>query len=201
MATWNGSFQVIPAGTDTPTQGDDEIRNTRAAIEERMKNEHTTYSGDPTGGAANLDWLHKPGSAVSFYQNSAPTTRINGQALVNGILWYDTTNKQLKIYSGGSWLPCSGVLSKVILIGDWNMDLTTSVTVAFSDSYTQIQSISLLIRDDAGTTLIPGVGDAYIASFSGTTITLTRIVTGIFDSPNYDATSYNRGWVTINYTP
>lgn len=104
MATWNGPFQSVPAGTDTPTLGDDEIRNTRAAVEERMKNEHTTYSGDSTGGGATSDWLHKPGSAVPFYQASAPTTRLSGVGLIEGLLWWDTTNNRLKIRAGGSFV-------------------------------------------------------------------------------------------------
>ena len=104
MATWNANFQGVPANTDTPTLGDDEIRATRSAIEERMKNEHLTYSGDSTLGAATSDWLHKPGSAVPFYQTTEPATRLSGVALINGLLWYDTTTNRLKIRVGGSFV-------------------------------------------------------------------------------------------------
>jgi hypothetical protein len=73
-----------------------------------MKNEHTTYSGDSTGGAATSDWLHKPGSAVPFYQASAPATRLSGVALIDGMAWYDTTNAVFNIRVGGTWTAVVG---------------------------------------------------------------------------------------------
>ena len=110
MATWNAVFAAAPVQTDTPTRGDDEIRNTRVAIEERMNNEHTTYTGDATLGAEAKDWLHKAGSAVAFHAATAsePTQRLNGETLTDGQLWYDSTAGILKVYSGGSWVSISG---------------------------------------------------------------------------------------------
>ncbi len=106
------------------------------------------------------------------------------------------------------------ILTKVIEIGDWNMDSTPSVNVAHGLSdQSKIRSVSVLIRSDSGgnTSIISnscvnditGIGGSqeawvYYANTS-TNIGLARRTGGIFDGPSYDSTSYNRGWVTIQY--
>jgi len=105
MATWNSSFQQTPKPTDSPTQGDDTIRGLAVAIEERMKNEHTTYSGDSTLGVNTADWLHKAGSAVAFYQADEPTERLSGEYLVQGMLWFNSTSGVLYVCTTGGASP------------------------------------------------------------------------------------------------
>jgi hypothetical protein len=201
MATWNANFQTVPTGADTPTMGDDEVRNTRIAIEERMRNEHTTFTSDGTGGVTNADWLHKAGSGVAFYQASAPTTRTNGVAsLIDGLLWYDTTNKMFKVRSGGSWIEALGFLMKTINMGDWNMDSTGSISVAHGCTWTKIIGFQFLIRDD-GDTLRTFRGDGvWVDYIDMINVYLSRLAGGAFDNTSYDSTGYNRGWITILYT-
>lgn len=106
MATWNGSFLQIPKKTDSPNFGDDEIRDLREAIQERIKNEHLTYYADSTNGTASKDWLHRPGSAVAFYGTYAgtlPSARPNGEALVAGILCYDVSTQAFYVWNGSAW--------------------------------------------------------------------------------------------------
>lgn len=116
MATWNSSFQQTPKPTDSPTQGDDTIRGLAAAVEERIKNEHTTYSGDSTNGTNTKDWLHKAGSAVVFIQAAAPSVRLSGEALVDGMLWYDTDTGVMSVYSSG-WTAVAAQIRHITIQG------------------------------------------------------------------------------------
>jgi len=101
--------------------------------------------------------------------------------------------------------------TKIIDIGDWDMDANafTNFAHGMSSNYTKIRSISVVIRNDdsskymllnqfydhADATLVGG-GIYY---WDSTNIYLYRRTGGIFDSTEYNATSYNRGYVTIEY--
>jgi len=96
---------------------------------------------------------------------------------------------------------------KVLEIGDWDMDGTASVAVAHSISSAigKIRRVSVTIRDDAGSV----ERDLTNANSSGvvngainwdvTNVNLTRTASGTFDSVSYNATTYNRGFITIEY--
>jgi hypothetical protein len=117
MATWNANFRSNPLSSDTPTRGDDEIQATRQATDERMKNEHTTYLSDGTNGTAAKDWLHKPGSAVAFYQSSAPTTKLSGEALEDGMIWIDSDDGIVYIRHGSAWVGANREIARVSIQG------------------------------------------------------------------------------------
>ncbi len=98
------------------------------------------------------------------------------------------------------------VRKRIIEIGDWDMNSTLSVNIAHGLTMSKIRNVHALIRNDADTkyTMFPG----YIAtsgnfidkiSLSSTEITLFRAPSSEFDSTDYDATSFNRGWITIEY--
>jgi len=98
--------------------------------------------------------------------------------------------------------------TKVIDIGDWNMDITGSVTIAHDlADIDNIRSVSVIIRHDNGT-LIYDIGQATISTSPAGAIqaigaggvTVSRQAGGFFDTTNFDATSFNRGWLTIQYT-
>ncbi len=100
-----------------------------------------------------------------------------------------------------------GFKRKIVNIGDWDMDASTSVTVAHGLTLSKIRNVAVMIVDDAGTTnyLLPaissvdGIAQAFILGTSGTDITLGRLGSGGFDNTSFNATSYNRGWVVIEY--
>ena len=100
---------------------------------------------------------------------------------------------------------------KTIDIGDWDMDADTTKIIFHGLSVTEwqtIRSISVIIRNDVDAiyykleSLIDV--DGYLAggvqSFTSTKILLNRRLLGFFDSVDFDSTSYNRGWVTVQYT-
>lgn len=112
-----------------------------------------------------------------------------------------------------------GLRKKVVEIGDWDMDANASVNVAHGIAdHTKVRSISVIIRDDNNVTmymLIPVTGVApliggFISSINHTNVILNRhdaaSIAGLgwngvpqFDNAGFDSTSYNRGWIVIEY--
>ena len=96
--------------------------------------------------------------------------------------------------------------TKTVNIGDWNMDITASVTVAHGiGTFTKIRSVSAVIINDASSSIqnlessdITGVGNGII-TIDSTNITLFRVTGQTFDGTDYDSTPFNRGYVTIHY--
>lgn len=107
---------------------------------------------------------------------------------------------------------------KTVEIGDWNMDTTTSLSIPITsfgleDSDTglgRIRGVQCRIRDDAaqsnrdicyinGSFTLDGSVSAEDEGIGGINILLSRRTGGVFDSASFDATSYNRGWVTVWY--
>lgn len=95
---------------------------------------------------------------------------------------------------------------KIINIGDWNMDTTPNVTVAHGLDVTKIRSATFIIRNDAGTQFYPpasrvssGLDSAFFAYLTTTDVELFREAASDFDSTDFDATGYNRGYITIGY--
>ncbi len=101
------------------------------------------------------------------------------------------------------------LLTKVVSIGDWDMDTDSLKTVAHGIAdFTKIRQVEVVIIDDtasriydidaftAGTDVING-GVEYVDS---TNVSMRIKSGGIFDSTSFNATSYNRGWITIIYT-
>jgi len=101
----------------------------------------------------------------------------------------------------------SGVLHwKIIEIGDWDMDTLWQKSVAhgFAD-IGKIVSVSIVIRDDSSTSVFPlgyinpnyGLQSFYWIDENN--VVMNRVTGGVFDSSSYNATSFNRGYITIGY--
>ena len=99
---------------------------------------------------------------------------------------------------------------KVIEIGDWDMDTTSSLNIAhgFNDR-NQILSVIFVIRNDADSQSFTVHynqsvgGDSQrvlnISTITNIEIDISRITGSTFDSVNFNSTSYNRGWIYISY--
>lgn len=100
----------------------------------------------------------------------------------------------------------SALKVKILDIGDWNMDTTASVSIPHGLNLTSIRGWSVVIRDDANANyrqepfITAGVPDSLIVSqVDATNVGITRAASSVFDSVNFDSTSFNRGWITIYY--
>ena len=93
---------------------------------------------------------------------------------------------------------------KLIDIGDWNMDADASKLVAHGELFTDIRAIHATIRNDDSTlyhTLPGNLTDNVDVNLTwdSTNIIMARRPSVAFDSVDYDSTSYNRGFIIIEY--
>jgi hypothetical protein len=107
----------------------------------------------------------------------------------------------------------SPLLTLTIEIGDWNMETTGSKAIslfALGIDGRTVRMADCLIRkdDDSERTFLMSSGDAghgygkIIVDQNNLYLNRTPVAGGgIFGAPNYDATGFNRGWVTIQYEP
>ena len=114
-----------PGDTDPRNEGATEIRGLRAGVGIRMDREHVTLAGSSVGGE------HKAGSAVSYRQSGAPTTRPDGVSLTsadNGRLWVDDADEKMYVYVHTSWV---AVAPSVL-----GADVLAVASVVFTDMIT-----------------------------------------------------------------
>lgn len=98
----------------------------------------------------------------------------------------------------------NGIRTKIIEIGDWDMDTTQAVLIAHGVTPANIRRVSAMIRRDDSLRMTEvgadASGDLYIQLIDLTNVNLFRKTGGIFDGdPNYNATGFNRGWIVIDY--
>lgn len=96
-------------------------------------------------------------------------------------------------------------------IGDWDMVSNSGVTVShgLGLDYTKIRTVEVLIRPDSDASfpdrILSILGNSSSTTMEGNwridgaDIIISRVNAGWFDDVRYDATSYNRGWITISY--
>jgi hypothetical protein len=97
---------------------------------------------------------------------------------------------------------------KVVEIGDWDMDTSAVITVLHAvTDWSMIRGVNALIIADGGIATYPlalfqagtGIVDGGITGINGTHVELQRRTGGIFDSTLFNATSFNRGFIVIDY--
>ena len=95
--------------------------------------------------------------------------------------------------------------TKVIPIGNWDMDATPSVSIAHGLTLANIRKVFVGIINDAGTAVYPicyaatlpnAEGCVYV---DGTNVVMTRRGAGFFDHVDFDTAVYNRGFITVEY--
>lgn len=103
-----------------------------------------------------------------------------------------------------------GLRTKIVDIGDWDMDATINVFIPHDIAVgsTKIRDVQVLIRKDSGEDDVIHKLDKSTSSivygsisWDDTNVTCSRTAGGPFDSTTYDETSYNRGWIVIRYLP
>lgn len=103
MAVWNSAFELTPTGSESPSLGDDRFRELKIGVRERIAKEH--YSNLASGLVAEDGW-HNSGSAKSYYQAAAPTTRPDGATALtaadNGRTWISSNDFRIRVYVHGT---------------------------------------------------------------------------------------------------
>jgi hypothetical protein len=135
-----------------------------------------------------------------WYASVASVSRVIGS-----IYKYGTSRQGIKtLYVKGQ----DTIFDVSIDIGDWNMVAASACTVAHNLDFLSIKSFTSFIKPDAAvstTILYPlsiltalGAVSGFVM-IQGTNIMLHRENSLFFDSTNFDATSYNRGYITVTY--
>lgn len=111
---WDEGAPVI---SDHRRLGATEINSLRKAVRLRMAKEHETPAAAGVGGE------HKAGSAVSYYQASAPTKRPDTTTDLDsddaGRVWVDSDTKEVFIWDGNSWEALLAVPSETAAIAQF----------------------------------------------------------------------------------
>ena len=133
---------------------------------------------------------------ISDYVTSLPTATLAGTEEVYLATDEKTTVQDIADLNGN-------LITTIVNIGDWDMDTDISATIAHGIAdYTKIRAINVMIRNDATTNVSCLIGIyGTIGTVDSTNIELIRATSGAFDSVNYDSTSFNRGYITIQHIP
>jgi len=115
-------------------------------------------------------------------------------------------NKRQVIHNSGT----ERLTKKIVSIGDWDMDSSPTTTIAHGLSdFTKIKAVEVMILNDAGnaiyplnsynSTSVPDDISGGVKSIDATDIVLSRRsgAGSFFGSNDFDATSYNRGFITF----
>jgi hypothetical protein len=127
---WNWAFEALPDHGETPSYGDDRIREVKEGIRERFNKEHYM---DPASGSVANHGYHRMGSAVCYYQAAAPTVRPDGVTALNaqdaGRRWIRTTDNAEFIYTGATWVIVTALVgANNVFSGDNTFTGTNSFT-------------------------------------------------------------------------
>lgn len=100
MASWTSLWEATPAGTETPSLGDNHIRDLKLEVRSRLDQEHVILDTSSTG-----ESIHRAGSARTYFQDAEPTLRPDGITSINssdsGRLWVDSNDSNhLYVYDG-----------------------------------------------------------------------------------------------------
>ncbi len=123
---------------------------------------------------------------------------------------------QVPVIEDQGGIATNGLYTKVLEIGDWNMETTATKLVphGLGANYKKIRSLGGIIRDDAdeyyspipsdwgndgGLSFLAGTGAGDILGVKETNIGLQRESGSPFNASTFNSTSYNRGWITVWY--
>ena len=181
----------------------------------KIQNDGTSAASDVSlqlrtlGGTSDL-FIHLANVASDFYIGSDGSDSGNFKISRNSNL--SSEDMEIDDSTGAVSFPngidagASGATlkSKVIEIGDWNMNVSASGTSSINVShglgsdFKNIRVLTTMIRNDADTQY-DSFSDGVTYYIDSTEIELLTNASGLYDSVAYDSTSYNRGWITVWY--
>jgi hypothetical protein len=170
-------------------------------------------TGNLTGNAStatNATFATSAGNASTATNASFATNAGNSSTVTDGVYASSTqTITGSKTFSQpvvASGINTDNVVlkTKVIPVGDVNYQVDLLATVAHGLNVDQIRSVTGIFRSDTQDVYIQLGGsfnDSYISFINSTHIFIGFGTNQLNNSANWNATSYNRGWLTIVYEP
>jgi len=163
----------------------------------RIRNKNTAVA-PPVLGTPIVEELY--GDIVQFFQKLVIDAAITENELPDNVTnTYQLFEAAVKALNGG-------LLTKVINIGDWNMDtdddITIPSTLLLNLDFDKLIDYKALILNDSSTieyNLDEG-GEIHKSDNAGKAdLSLFRDSGGVFDNTSFDSTPFNRGVVIIRY--
>jgi hypothetical protein len=145
------------------------------------------------------DAVSAPGGGVQY----VTVTFASGGRTLNDLINIKIDNRA--VLNDGNTGAATTIKTKIIEIGDWNMDITSSVNIPHGLAANKIRSVHVIIRNNLDNLYSPSPATDTFTQFElthnydATNVIISRPNGGVFDSTNYDSTSFNRGWITITY--
>ena len=200
---WDDSYEVEFTDDNYGYEIDNYVRKLILGVRERMEVDHVWKVGTDTDGYHNKLTMPVQTSAPTAVGNTGfvYTKDVDEKA---ELFFRDEDGNEVQFTSGGKVI-VGELTSKVIEIGDWNMDSTLTVNIPHGLTLANIRTIFTLIRNDIDSARHPldscdTAGVSRGNSWAGeTNIVCSRTAAKLFDADIYDKTSYNRGWITIWY--
>lgn len=161
---WNETFADRPAGSRSPSFGDDDIREFKEAVYERLDKEHVMDTGS---GLAADDGYHESGSAKGYYQSSEPTNNPASVALGAddaGRLYVDSATKAQYVWDGTAWVAISSGAATIV----WAIDTAYST----GDVVSWGGCLFGALQDSTGRSPLGDVDDGTAQAGGSLTITL-----------------------------
>jgi hypothetical protein len=131
----------------------------------------------------------------------AKNLNVNGNVDVNGVIKKSNLGIRGFITIGiTDFSTNSAIRIKIFEMGDWNMAVTTNIEITHNLTWTKIINVHAIIQGDGGSVrYFLQDGNKGSIDINSTKIILWRLTDGYFDNPGFDATSFNRGWVFVEY--
>jgi hypothetical protein len=117
-SSWDASFEATPAGSDLLSTVDNAIQDEKLAVRQRLEREHNFA----VAGTQSKHGWHKAGSAVSFFQASAPTNKIDPSAVAldtddAGRFFVRSTDCVAFVWDGSAWQGLTREVTRVSIQG------------------------------------------------------------------------------------
>lgn len=141
-----------PLITSPRREGAGEILNLRKAVRQRLNKEHEAFVTGSSGDGGE----HKEGSAVCYYQATAPTLRPDGTtslgAADDGRIWVDSDTEAVYVWNGSAWVGMTTVAGSSIT----NFETTVSQSSLVLPSKTSLTNAHVYMITVYGTSIQSG---------------------------------------------
>lgn len=174
--TANDWDESSPALADPRKNGATEISSLRKSVRSRLAKEHVTPAGSGVGGE------HLAGSAISYCQASAPTTRPDGVTSLDsddkGRIWVDTDNFVVKVWDGSAWQNLAANATVPAIYQFEKLDGGSSPTIPLTQSGLTDGTWMVWVE---GTTINGSGSTSFTVSLTVNSITRTIVVDNVPD--------------------
>ena len=170
---WNTAFEAYPAGSDLLSIIDSAVQNLKTAARERLEREHNFA----LAGTQSKHGWHRAGSAVAFYQASAPTVKLDPAASAldsddAGRLFIDSDTGVAYCWDGSAWQSLVREVTRVSIQGTLATGTNVVPRIVLPRACTILKVSAYVETAPTGASILVDInknGDAGQSIFDGST--------------------------------